>query len=62
MTYLGNQAINFWDTTGIVRVNPQTITQNIVLSSGWNGSSVGTVTIASGVSVTVASGARWVIL
>lgn len=62
MKYLGNQAINFWDNENVVRVNSQTITQSIVLSTGWNGSSVGTVTIASGVSVTVASGARWVIL
>ena len=40
----------------------QTITANIVLSSGKNAVSVGDVAIAAGYSVTVPSGARWVVV
>ena len=40
----------------------QTIAANIVLSSGKNAVSVGDVAIAAGYSVTVPSGARWVVV
>lgn len=40
----------------------QTIAANIVLSSGKNAVSVGDVAIAAGYSVTIPSGARWVVV
>lgn len=49
-------------TTGVVALFVNTITSNIEVSSGKNGLSVGSVTISNAISVTVASGQRWVIL
>lgn len=43
-------------------VNNTTISTSYTIASGTNGQSVGPVTIASGVSVTVSSGQRWVVL
>jgi hypothetical protein len=62
MRYIGNQNIDFWDSERVLRANPQTITASTTLASGWNSSTVGKVTIASGATVTIASGCRWVIL
>lgn len=67
MVYLGNQPVvveptNFLDSTGFIRVNPQTLTANLTVTTGWNGSTIGTLTIPSGLSVIIQSGARWVIL
>jgi len=42
--------------------NSTTVTANYTLSTGKNAMSVGSITINSGVTVTVPSGARWVIL
>jgi len=42
--------------------NGQTVTTNYTLSTGFNAMSVGPITVNSGVSVSVPSGARWVIL
>lgn len=50
------------DGEAILRVNPNTIMSNTTIITNWNASSVGKITIASGYTVTVASGARWVIL
>ena len=47
--------------TGSVYVNKDTVTVNTTINSGENGFSVGPITTASGVSVTVASGQRWVV-
>jgi hypothetical protein len=44
-----------------VLVNATTISNNYTIGSGYNGFSVGPVTVASGVAVTVTSGQRWVI-
>ena len=46
---------------GIV-VNSQTVATSYTIASGTSGMSVGTITIASGQSVTVSSGSRWVVL
>ena len=42
--------------------NDQSVTTNYTLTAGKNASSVGPISIDSGVTVTVPSGARWVIL
>jgi len=48
--------------TNGVFVNNATIGSNFTFPSGYNGMSAGPVTIASGVTVTVPSGQRWVVL
>ena len=47
---------------GAIYENTDDITSNYTLTSGSNGMSVGPMTIASGVTVTVPTGQRWVIL
>lgn len=42
--------------------NGQTVTTSYTLSTGFNAMSTGPITVASGVTVTVPSGARWVVL
>jgi len=46
----------------IILENKQTISSNYTVTSGYNGLSVGPVTVASGVTVTVGSGQRWLVL
>ena len=48
-------------SSGIL-TNQTTISQSFTFPSGHNGFSVGPITIASGVSVTVPSGQRWVVI
>jgi hypothetical protein len=43
-------------------INAQTVTANVVVASGYNALSVGPLAIASGVTVTLASGSRQLIL
>ena len=47
---------------GAVYENKQSIAANYTMSTNYNGESVGPITIASGVTVTIPSGSRWVIL
>lgn len=47
---------------GVIYENSLTISSNYTLTTSKNGMSVGPITIASGVSVTVPSGQRWVVL
>jgi hypothetical protein len=47
---------------GVIWENSLVVSSNYTLTSGKNGFSVGPITINSGVSVTVPSGQRWVIL
>ena len=47
---------------GAVLLNADTVTANGTISTGQNGLSVGPVTLASGVSITVSSGQRWLVL
>jgi hypothetical protein len=49
----GNQAIH---------INQTTVTGNYTITTGTNGFSVGPVTTANGVSVTIASGQQWVVI
>ena len=48
--------------SGGIYVNSKTIAANYSIPSGSSGHSAGPITISSGVSVTVASGSKWVIL
>ena len=47
---------------GSVALNSNTISANYVIPSGSNGFSVGPITVANGVSVSIANGQRWVII
>jgi hypothetical protein len=54
-------------TTGTLSVsgvfaNNQTISVSTTIPSGYSAQSAGPITLASGVTVTIASGSRWVIL
>ena len=58
---------NTWAATGgsaggTIYVNSQTISSSYTMPSGSSGSSTGPITIASGVTVTLSSGCRWVVL
>jgi hypothetical protein len=43
-------------------VNNNTVTVSITIPTGYSASSVGPLTVNSGVTVTVPSGSRWVVL
>lgn len=47
--------------SGSIVENSQTISADYTMASDKNGSSVGDITIASGVTVTISAGARWVV-
>jgi hypothetical protein len=49
------------DTQGIIRINASTLTENCTITTGYNASSAGPLTIANDVVVTVASGSTWTI-
>ena len=48
--------------SGAIYINSNNITTNYTFPSGYNGESVGPITIATGNTVTVTTGCRWVIL
>jgi hypothetical protein len=48
-------------SNGIV-VNSKTVATSYTIATGYSGTSAGPITIASGQSVTVSSGSRWVVL
>lgn len=54
-------ALELVASNGLV-VNSATVSANYTLAAGYNATSAGPVTVASGVSVTVSSGSRWVVL
>jgi hypothetical protein len=47
---------------GAIQVNKTTATTDYTIAAGENGLSVGPITVASGVTITVASGQRWLVL
>ena len=49
------------DTYGIVRINAATLTENVTISTGYNASSAGPLTIANNVVVTIANSSTWTI-
>ena len=56
------QAVYGGGGTAGIYLNSNTITANTTVAAGYNGMSAGTITVASGVTVTVASGSRWVVV
>ncbi len=49
------------DVYGVIRVNPNIITQNTAITTGYNGRSAGPITVANNVTVTVANNSTWTI-
>ena len=73
ITYPSERSVNLDQSTGTAFVpalnasnglilNNTTVSTSYTINGGANAMSVGPITVASGVSVTVASGSRWVIL
>jgi len=61
-----NVADKLIPTTGALSVqglvlNSMTLTTSAVIPTGYSASSVGPITLSSGVSVTVPSGSRWLV-
>jgi len=50
------------NATNGIHVNSQTVSVSYTIAAGSSGSSAGPITVASGVTVTVSSGSRWVVL
>ena len=49
------------DTYGIVRINSNVLSENVSIATGYNASSAGPLTIASGKTVTIANNSTWTI-
>ena len=58
----GGTGTSFPGTNPPIFVNANTISSNATIGSGTNGLSSGPITIADGITVTVATGSRWVIV
>lgn len=65
LVYLGGRVVTnpylSADTNGIIRINASTLTENVVITTGYNGSSAGPLTIANGVTVTISNNSTWTI-
>lgn len=57
-----SQAVYPGAGTAAIYLNSQTISVNTTVASGYNGMSAGTITVANGITVTVANGSRWVVV
>lgn len=49
------------DSRGIVRINANILTENVSITTGYNASSAGPLTVANNVVVTVANNSTWTI-
>ena len=49
------------DTYGIVRINAATLTENVTISTGYNASSAGPLTVANNVVVQISNNSTWTI-
>jgi hypothetical protein len=49
------------DTYGVVRINSNVLSENVSITTGYNASSAGPLTIASGKTVTIANNSTWTI-
>ena len=58
----GELSVNVPVASNGIFVNNKTIGTSYTIASGYNGQSVGPVTISSGVAITVSSGQRWLVL
>lgn len=56
------QAIYPGGGTAAIYLNSQNVTVSTTVASGYNGISAGKITVANGVTVTVANGSRWVVV
>jgi hypothetical protein len=56
---IGNPAA---DSQGIIRYNPQTISETVIIPDSQNAFSAGPLTIASGYTVTIGTGSNWTII
>ena len=56
------QAVYAGAGTAAIYLNAQNVTVNTTVASGYNGMSAGTITVANGITVTVANGSRWVVV
>jgi hypothetical protein len=65
VVYLGNRVLTnpylSADTYGIIRINATTLTENVTITTGYNGSSAGPLSIANNVVVTIANNSTWTI-
>ena len=65
LTYLGERVLTnpylSADGQGIVRINASTLTENVSITTGYNASSAGPLTLANNVTVTVANNSTWTI-
>ncbi len=65
LTYLGDrvQVTPYLsaDNFGIVRINASTLTENCSITTGYNASSAGPLTVANNVVVTIANNSTWTI-
>ena len=50
------------DTYGVIRINANEIKENVTITTGYNGSSAGPLTVANGFTVSVANGSTWTIV
>lgn len=56
------QAVYAGGGTGAIYLASNTITVNTTVPANYNGMTPGTITVANGVTVTVANGSRWVVV
>ena len=49
------------DTFGIIRINANILSENVTISTGYNASSAGPLTIANNVTVTIANSSTWTV-
>ena len=65
LTYMGERVtVNPYlsaDGQGIVRINANILTENVSITTGYNASSAGPLTLANNVTVSVANNATWTI-
>jgi hypothetical protein len=66
---VGSYTTGYWgqvgggaQAQGVIYENGQTISSNYTMTAGSNGTSAGPITIATGVTVTIPTGSRWVVL
>jgi hypothetical protein len=58
-TYIGANGAN---ASGALVTNKTTASVNYVIPTGENAMSVGPITVSSGITITVSSGQRWLVL
>ena len=65
LTYMGERVLTnpylSADTFGIVRINANILTENCSITTGYNASSAGPLTIANSVTVQIANNSTWTI-